>query len=71
MVMAAFGVGTVPALSLAALGAGHLAQAGPNLRRALAVVVLASGWWSISTRAGLWAEPAVDGAPPCHASAPG
>ncbi len=71
LVMAAFAVGTVPALSLAALGAGRIAQVGPGLRRALALVVLASGWWSISTRAGLWAEPAADGAPPCHAASPG
>jgi hypothetical protein len=70
VVLAAFGVGTVPALSLAALGAGRIAQVGPRLRRALALVVLVSGWWSISTRAGLWAEPTAEGAPSCHA-APG
>lgn len=48
--MAAFGLGTVPALTVAALGLRRLVMATLWRRRLLAALVLASGLWAIWTR---------------------
>ena len=53
--MLAFGAGTLPALSVAALGLRRLSPASLTARRVLAALVLAAGLWSIGTRAGWWA----------------
>lgn len=51
LAMAAFGAGTVPALSLAALGLRRLLLATLWRRRAFAMLVLATGLWTIWMRA--------------------
>jgi sulfite exporter TauE/SafE len=51
--MAAFGLGTVPATSLAALSLRRLSLTSLAARRAIAALVLAVGLWSIASRAGL------------------
>jgi hypothetical protein len=51
--MAAFGLGTVPLLSLGALGLRRIALASPARRRAFAILVLATGVWVIWARAAL------------------
>jgi sulfite exporter TauE/SafE len=51
--MLAFGLGTVPLLSAAALGLRRSTPAGLAARRLLAVVILAVGLWSIGARTGL------------------
>lgn len=49
--MAAFGVGTVPALSLAAVGIRRLLMSSLWRRRAFALLILATGLWTIWMRA--------------------
>jgi sulfite exporter TauE/SafE len=50
LAMAAFGLGTVPALSLAALGLRRLVLASLWRRRVLALLVLTTGLWTIWMR---------------------
>lgn len=50
--MLAFGIGTLPAVSVAALGLRRLAPASLAARRVLAALVLAAGLWSIGMRTG-------------------
>lgn len=52
--MLAFGLGTLPALSIAAIGLRRVTPASLTARRVLAVLVLAAGLWSIGMRAGWW-----------------
>jgi sulfite exporter TauE/SafE len=52
MAMIAFGLGTLPALSLAAVGLRHFTARSLAGRRILAAVVLAAGLWSIAMRSG-------------------
>jgi sulfite exporter TauE/SafE len=64
LTMVAFGLGTVPALSVAATALRRLAAASPWTRRGVAVAVLAAGLWSLGARKALTAEA---GEPPaCH-----
>lgn len=51
--MAAFGLGTVPALSLFALTGGAVARRGPRVRRALAVTATIAGLWVVARRGGM------------------
>jgi sulfite exporter TauE/SafE len=51
LAMVAFGAGTVPALSFAALGLRRLVMTSLWRRRVFAVLVLAAGAWAIWTRA--------------------
>jgi sulfite exporter TauE/SafE len=51
LVMAAFGLGTVPALSLLSVGVRRFAARGAWQRRAVAALVLAAGLWSLGQRA--------------------
>ncbi len=51
LAMIAFGLGTVPALSLAALGIHRFALATLSRRRLFAALVLGTGLWAIWTRA--------------------
>lgn len=51
LAMIAFGAGTLPALSLAALGLRRLVMTSLWRRRVFAVLVLAAGGWAIWTRA--------------------
>jgi len=53
LAMALFGVGTVPALSVAALGLRRLTARGLAARRLLAALILVAGLGSIALRAGL------------------
>jgi sulfite exporter TauE/SafE len=57
LTMLAFGLGTVPALSLAALGLRRLVLASLWRRRLFACLILASGLWTIWTRAITPVEP--------------
>ena len=50
--MLAFGIGTLPAVSVAALGLRRFTPASLAARRVLAALVLAAGLWSISMRTG-------------------
>ena len=52
LAMLAFGAGTLPALSAAAYGVRRLVMKSLWRRRALAVLVLATGAWAIWTRSG-------------------
>ncbi|HUL70103.1 MAG TPA: sulfite exporter TauE/SafE family protein [Gemmatimonadales bacterium] len=51
--MAAFGLGTVPALSLGVLGLRWVVLAEPRRRRLLALLVLVTGCWAIWARTAL------------------
>jgi hypothetical protein len=51
--MAAFGLGTVPALAAFALGVRRLAAERPWTRRVLAVLVLVAGLWIVFQRQGM------------------
>ena len=51
LTMAAFGLGTVPALSLLSVSVRRFAAKGLWQRRAVAALVLAAGVWSLSQRA--------------------
>ena len=73
--MVVFGLGTAPALLAAAWGLRRLTAQHLWARRALAVAVLAAGWWSIGTRSGWLASEAhashqgdamADEVPSCH-----
>lgn len=63
--MLAFGLGTVPALSVAGLSLRRLAAATPHLRRAVAAVVFLAGLGGLAWRAPL----TPDGPPACHTPA--
>lgn len=52
LAMLAFGIGTLPAVSIAALGLRRFTPASLAARRVLAALVLAAGLWSISMRTG-------------------
>ena len=52
LAMAAFGVGTLPALSIAALTVRRLAPRTLAGRRVLALAVLCAGLWSVAVRSG-------------------
>lgn len=65
--MAAFFLGTLPAVGLAGATARLLSGARPWTRRAFAAGVFALGIWSISLRAG-WQAPAAPDSAPCHAN---
>ncbi len=54
LAMLAFGAGTVPLLSTVAIGLRRATPASLAARRALAVVILAIGLWSIGTRSGIF-----------------
>jgi sulfite exporter TauE/SafE len=54
LAMLAFGAGTLPALSLAAVGLRRVTPASLTARRVVATLVLAAGLWSIGMRAGWW-----------------
>lgn len=62
--MAAFGTGTLPALSAAALGFRRLLVRNPRTRRAFALFILAAGLWTIWTRTS--SEMAQSHHPPGH-----
>jgi sulfite exporter TauE/SafE len=53
LAMVVFGAGTLPLLSVAALGLRRMTPAGLIARRVVAAVVLLIGLWSIGTRSGL------------------
>lgn len=53
LVMAAFGLGTVPFLTLFAGSTGALATRSPRLRRGLAVAAALAGLWVIARRGGV------------------
>lgn len=67
LAMVAFGAGTVPLLSVAALGLRRLTPQGLVARRVVAAVVLLVGLWSIAARTGLLPGTAHD--PSAHAPA--
>jgi sulfite exporter TauE/SafE len=56
LAMAAFGAGTIPALTLAALGARRLLLGTLWRRRVFAVLVFSIGAWTIWTRANITAS---------------
>jgi sulfite exporter TauE/SafE len=53
LAMVAFGAGTLPLLSVAALGLRRMTPQGLGARRMLAALVLLVGLWSIAARTGL------------------
>jgi sulfite exporter TauE/SafE len=61
LAMVAFGVGTVPALSVIALGVQRVVARDIRVRRLVAAGVLAAGLWSIGLRQGLVGEHATHG----------
>jgi sulfite exporter TauE/SafE len=63
LAMVTFGVGTVPALAVAAVGLQKLLSRGPWARRILAAGVLAAGLWSLGVRA---TATVTDEGPACH-----
>lgn len=72
LVMLAFGAGTVPALSVAAVGLRRITGRSLAARRWLAAAVLAAGLWSIAARAGLIGRThaPLPGSPPGHSHSP-
>jgi len=54
LAMLAFGAGTLPALSIAAVGLRRFVPASLTARRVVATLVLTAGLWSIGMRAGWW-----------------
>lgn len=56
--MVLFGLGTMPLLSMAGLGAGHAARLGPRWRRGIAVLVAVAG---VATLVERWPSPAQSG----------
>lgn len=66
LAMLAFGAGTLPVLSVAALGLRRLTPASLTARRLLALFVLAAGLWSIGMRAGWWVADHQHAAPAHH-----
>lgn len=70
LAMAAFWLGTAPALAVAAGALRRLASARPWTRRAVAAAVLAAGLWSISSRAAMQNVLDDGSVPPCHGQAP-
>lgn len=71
LAMIAFGAGTLPALSLAALGLRRLVMTSLWRRRLFAVLVLAAGAWAIWTRATGAVTAGHHHAPPAPAAHPG
>ena len=61
LAMLAFGIGTVPALSVVALGVQRVVARDIRLRRLVAAGVLIAGLWSIGLRQGLVGEHAMHG----------
>ncbi|HSJ16277.1 MAG TPA: sulfite exporter TauE/SafE family protein [Longimicrobiales bacterium] len=69
LAMSAFGLGTVPALSLLSVGVRRFAAQGVWQRRAVATLVLVAGVWSIAqrgTRPGMSAHPTGRDVPAAH-----
>jgi sulfite exporter TauE/SafE len=58
--MAAFGVGTMPALTAVALGLRKIVMRDMRLRRLLAAGVMVAALWSIGKRVGIWGERHMD-----------
>ena len=71
LAMIAFGAGTLPALSLAALGLRRLVMTSLWRRRVFAVLVLAAGAWAIWSRARGAGSAGHHQAPPAPAAHPG
>ncbi|MCA9494897.1 MAG: sulfite exporter TauE/SafE family protein, partial [Myxococcales bacterium] len=73
LVMAVFGLGTVPALAAATFGLRKLLDGSRRTRRAMAALVLATGLASLAFRTGLTSAAGITEAPsdpdvpPCHA----
>jgi sulfite exporter TauE/SafE len=65
LAMFAFGIGTLPALSVAAVGLRRFTPASLTARRVLAALVLAAGLWSITLRMGWLGGPHQE-APAAH-----
>jgi hypothetical protein len=65
LAMTVFGLGTLPALSIAALGVRRFSARSLGARRTLAAIILLAGLWSIATRTGLFAGSDL-GAHPSH-----
>ena len=61
LAMVAFGIGTVPTLSIVALGVQRLVARDIRVRRLIAASVLAAGLWSIGLRQGVLGEHAMHG----------
>jgi len=61
LAMVAFGIGTVPTLSVVALGVQRLVARDIRVRRLIAAGVLAAGLWSIGLRQGVLGEHAMHG----------
>lgn len=61
LAMVAFGIGTVPTLSIVALGVQRLVARDIRVRRLIAAGVLAAGLWSIGLRQGVLGEHAMHG----------
>lgn len=70
LAMLTFGVGTVPALAVAAGAVRRLSAARPWTRRVVAAGVLAAGLWSIGARATLSKPVDPTAPPPCHTPSP-
>ncbi len=68
LAMAAFWLGTVPALSIAAAALRRVAASSPWARRGVAAGVLCAGLWSLGLREAGLVHASVDAdVPPCHA----
>jgi len=63
LVMTAFGLGTVPLLSTVALGARRLTDHKGWVRKAVALIVLVAGLWTVSQRSAMGAGGAADHSP--------
>ena len=66
LAMLTFGLGTLPALSVAAAGLRRFTPASLAARRVLAAFVLAAGLWSIGLRTGWWGSHRHEAAPVRH-----
>jgi sulfite exporter TauE/SafE len=64
--MGLFGLASMPALTAWAWGARRVVGGGVAARRALAVVVLIAGLWSVGTRAGIAGTTEAGALPECH-----
>lgn len=65
LAMVLFGLGTTPLLAGASMGLQRVMTGRMWTRRALAVLVLAAGWWSVGMRS-MAATNTPDEAPACH-----
>jgi hypothetical protein len=61
--MAAFGVGTMPALTAVAMGLRKVVMGNMAMRRLLAAGIVIAALWSIGKRSGLWGERHMHGGP--------